>query len=117
MTAAPVVHFEIIGTDGEKLKTFYADLFDWEIDSNNPMNYGSVKAAGEGSIGGGISAATKGQPGYVTFYAAVPDVKAALAKAEQLGGKTVVPETEIPNIVTFGLFSDPEGHVVGVVKQ
>jgi predicted enzyme related to lactoylglutathione lyase len=47
----------------------------------------------------------------------VPDVKAALKKAESLGGKTVVPETEIPNMVTFGLFADPEGNMVGVVKQ
>lgn len=115
--AAPVVHFEIVGRDGEKLKEFYHRLFDWQIDSNNPMNYGSVSAAGEGSIGGGISASSDGQVGHVTFYAAVPDVKAALAKAESLGGKTVVPETVIPDIVTFGLFADPEGHVIGVVKQ
>ena len=34
-----------------------------------------------------------------------------------LGGKTVVPETEIPNMVTFALFADPEGNVVGLVKS
>ena len=38
----PVVHFEIIGKDGDKLNAYYAELFDWEIDSNNPMKYGMV---------------------------------------------------------------------------
>src|SRR3954453_233899 len=36
----PVVHFEIMGGDGERLKSFYADLFGWKSDSNNPMNHG-----------------------------------------------------------------------------
>jgi predicted enzyme related to lactoylglutathione lyase len=40
-----------------------------------------------------------------------------LKKAEQLGGKTVVPPTEIPQFeLTFAFFADPEGHVVGLSK-
>jgi predicted enzyme related to lactoylglutathione lyase len=27
-----------------------------------------------------------------------------------------VPVTEIPDMVTFALFADPEGHVVGIYK-
>jgi len=26
----PVVHFEIMGKDGEKLQRYYAELFGWE---------------------------------------------------------------------------------------
>ena len=36
----PVVHFGLIGKDGEALQKFYSDAFDWKIDANNPMNYG-----------------------------------------------------------------------------
>jgi predicted enzyme related to lactoylglutathione lyase len=114
--AAPVVHFEVVGKDGNKLQDFYTKLFDWKINADNPMNYGLVEA-GEGGIGGGIGGSEPGQPGYVTFYVGVPDVTAALKKAEKLGGKTIMPETDIPNMVTFGLFADPEGNQVGVVKQ
>ena len=114
--AAPVVHFEIMGKDGKTLQKFYSKLFAWKINADNPMNYGLVEKA-EGGIGGGVGGVEPGQNGYVTFYVSVPDVKAALKKAESLGGKTVVPETEIPNMVTFGLFADPEGNHVGVVKQ
>lgn len=122
MAAAPVVHFEIIGKDGKKLQDFYSKLLDWKINADNPMNYGLVEAAGngaevgKGSIGGGVSGAEEGMPGYVTVYAQVSDLAATLKKAESMGGKTVVPPTEIPNMVTFALFSDPEGNVVGLVK-
>ncbi len=122
MAAAPVVHFEIIGKDGKKLQNFYSKLFDWQINADNPMNYGLVNAAGngtevgKGSIGGGVAAAEQGMPGYVTVYAQVSDLAATLKKAETMGGKTMVPPTEIPNMVTFALFQDPEGNMVGLVK-
>jgi predicted enzyme related to lactoylglutathione lyase len=47
----------------------------------------------------------------------VDDPQTYLDKAEKMGGKTIVPVTEIPNMVTFALFADPEGHMVGVVKS
>ena len=38
----PVVHFEVIGKDAATLQRYYAELFDWKIDANNPMSYGIV---------------------------------------------------------------------------
>ena len=111
----PVVHFEITGSDSGALQQFYGDLFGWKIKNMPEMGYGIVEKE-EGGIGGGIDAA-QGGPGAVTFYIAVDDVQAYLDKAESLGGKTVVPVTMIPDMVTFALFADPEGHVVGVVKN
>ncbi len=111
----PVVHFEVLGEDAAKLSSFYGELFDWAIDADNPMNYGVVNTGTEGGIGGGIGSA-RGGGGHVTFYVAVDDPQAYLDKAESLGGKTIMPVTEIPDMVTFALLADPEGHVVGVVK-
>lgn len=113
---APVVHFEVIGKDGKKLQDFYSKLFDWKIDANNPMQYGMVQAE-QGGIGGGVSAAEPGKPGYVTFYVQVKDTDAHLKEVEKLGGKVVMPTTVIPGMVTFALFSDPEGHMIGLVKE
>ena len=110
----PVVHFEIQSNQVEKLHEFYRNLFDWHIDTNNPMGYGFVDTHA-GGINGGIGG-TNGGPNRVTFYVEVDDPQAALNKAESLGGKTVMPVTEVPGIVTLALFSDLEGNVVGVVK-
>jgi uncharacterized protein len=110
----PVVHFEIVGPDAEKLLRFYSDVFGWSIDSSNPMNYGVVDNGGEG-INGGISAG-QGDSSYVTFYIEVDDPDAFLRKIEEAGGETVMETTEIPGMVTFAQFRDPGGHMVGLVK-
>ena len=110
----PVVHFEVLSNDAAKLKTFYADLFDWKIDSNNPMNYGMVETGGEGGINGGIGESPDAQG--VSFYVQVDDLQAYLDRAERLGGKTLMPPTEIPNVVTMALLADPDGNRVGLVK-
>ena len=111
----PVVHFEIIGKDGPALWRYYSELFGWEIDGDNPMNYGMV-AAEDAGIAGGIG----GYPDFesrVTFYVEVPDVEAALAKAENLGGTRVMGPDEVGGLVELGQFADPEGHVIGVVRN
>ena len=109
----PVIHFEITGKDGKKLQQFYSSLFDWKIDANNPMDYGMVEAEGNG-IAGGIGPSP--QPTGVTVYVEVPNPQAALDKAVSLGGKIVMPVTDIPGAVTMAQFADPEGNVIGLVK-
>jgi predicted enzyme related to lactoylglutathione lyase len=109
----PVVHFEIMGGDGEKLKSFYSDLFGWKIDSNNPMNYGMVETGGDGGINGGVGDGENFSGTRV--YIAVPDLQEALDKIEAAGGKTILPPQELP-MVTLALFEDPEGNKVGLVK-
>jgi len=113
--ANPVVHFEITGKDGKKLQNFYSGVFGWNIDANNPMNYGIVNAEEGRGIGGGISAGDGGTR-RVTFYIEVDDPQAYLDKVEAKGGKTVMPVTEIPGMVVLAQFADPEGNVVGLVK-
>ena len=117
----PVVHFEVVGKDGEKSRRYYSELFGWEIDADNPMNYGMVQREentnSEGiGIGGGVGGAPEGYSGHVTFYVEVPDVDAALVKAEQLGGKRMMGPLEVTDEVEIGQFTDPDGNVVGVVK-
>ena len=63
-----------------------------------------TKYAGEGANTG------------VTFYVQVDDLQAYLDKAESLGGKTIMPPMEIPDMVKLAVFSDPEGNVIGIVN-
>jgi predicted enzyme related to lactoylglutathione lyase len=118
----PVVHFEVIGKDGDKLRNYYSELFGWEFgEVIGPTNYavvqreGNTNADGVG-VGGGIGTAPEGYDGHVTFYVEVPDVGAALAKAESLGGTRMMGPDEIPEAnIEIALFTDPEGHVIGLV--
>ena len=123
----PVVHFEIVGKDATRLRTFYKDAFDWEIGSSEPgagdIDYTIVKPIGDRrpeppgmSIDGGIGKAPDGYDGHVTFYVAVEDADAALRKIESLGGKKMMGPEKVPGGPTIALFGDPEGHVVGLVE-
>ena len=112
--ANPVVHFEVAGTDAAALQKFYASLFDWKIDANNPLNYGMVEAA-EGGIGGGVGPTPDGDS-HLTWYVQVDDLQAALDKAGKLGAKTVMPPMDVPGGPSIAQFADPAGNVVGLVK-
>jgi len=116
----PVVHFEVIGKDPDKLREYYTQLFGWEFGSPiGPTDYTVVERytnpAGIG-IGGGVGGVPEGYDGHVTFYVAVPDVGAALDHAEQLGGTRMMgPEQVTPDLV-IGLFTDPEGRTIGLTS-
>jgi len=114
--AYPVTHFEINAQDAPATQRFYKDLFGWGIDANNPQNYGVIdtKAKGTG-INGGIGASQEGRS-WVTFYVECDDPAATLAKAERLGGRRVMEPTDTMN-VTYALFADPEGNVIGLAKM
>jgi predicted enzyme related to lactoylglutathione lyase len=114
-----VVHFEVVGKDGPKLQSYYAEMFGWKMNADNPMNYALVEAeqaSDRPGIAGGIGQGPDGYEGHVTFYVEVPDVEAALVKAEELGGTRVMgPETIMPEL-TLGQFKDPEGNVIGLTQ-
>jgi predicted enzyme related to lactoylglutathione lyase len=105
-----------MGTDGERLRSFYAQLFGWAIDTGNPFGYGFVQREGVG-IGGGIGATPLGLPGHLTFYVEVPDVEAALAEAEKLGGTRLTGVFEVQPGVELAHFRDPEGNTVGLLND
>ena len=111
----PVVHFEIHSTGAEGLRKYYADLFGWHINADNEMGYGMIETHAGKGIDGGIMEAQDGAPNMVTFYVESDDIQASLDKAVELGGKIMMPVTEVP-MVTFALFSDLEGNVIGLVK-
>jgi predicted enzyme related to lactoylglutathione lyase len=116
--ARPIVHFEIHGKDAKRLQDLYAKLFDWQIDTNNPINYGLVSpgvGGPEEGVGGGIT--TSPTAPFVTVYVQVVSLDDTLKQVQEMGGKTVMPAMDVPGGPTIALFADPEGNVVGPVKQ
>jgi len=87
------------------------------------MSYGIVDREANLSndgigIGGGIGTGPEGYEGHVTFYVEVPDVEAALAKAERLGGDRMMGPEEMTSAgIIIGMLNDPEGHVIGVMSS
>src|SRR5947209_8104134 len=113
----PVVHFEVLGRDAGALRRFYSEAFGWSMGpAEGAMEYTMVHFQGAGGIDGGIGKAPQGL-GHATFYVGVDDLGKTLEQVERLGGKTVQPPTQVPDGVAFAMFVDPEGHLVGLVKE
>jgi uncharacterized protein len=113
LTGPSVVHWEVQARDPGAQMRFFGELFGWNVDANNPQNYGMVMPAGPGSIGGGIGP-TMDAP-RATFYVQVPSIADTLDKAATMGGQTLMPRTDIGMII-MAQFRDPEGNVIGLVE-
>ncbi|MGW4524878.1 VOC family protein [Amycolatopsis sp. NPDC004378] len=115
----PVVHFEIIGTGPARLREYYGELFGWEYDTSGPVsdqvseagNYGFVESETiPGGVGGGAKYESR-----TLFYVGVPDVAAALAEAERLGGTRRMGPSRAPGRdLVVAHFTDPEGNLIGL---
>src|SRR5262245_44205694 len=122
MKQSPVVWFEVMGHDGEKMRRFYGELFGWKLDAENPGRYAMVKANGQGIPGGIGEVAAGAQAGmpsrpWLTFYVSTDDVEASLSRAEKLGGRKLLAPKKLPEGPEIGLFEDPEGNLVGLVRM
>jgi len=120
----PVVHFEIIGADPERLRDYYGELFGWQYDTSGqvskevsePSNYGFIdrNTTPEGTgIPGGVGGGGAYRPQTV-FYVGVANVEEALQRAERLGGTRVLGPDKAPTGIVVGQFTDPEGNLIGV---
>jgi predicted enzyme related to lactoylglutathione lyase len=110
---------ELASTDIEKSKAFYGTVFGWqaETETSGPMTYteftvGGRSIAGMAQIGGMQPAGT---PPHWLAYFAVADTDAIVARATELGGRTLAPPMDIP-IGRFAVVADPRGAVFGIVQ-
>ena len=112
--ASHVIHVEVVGKDGPALQKFYSEVFGWKLSTDNPGGYGMLRQDGE-SVTGGFGASNDGGTGHVTFYVHTDDPQGTLASVERLGGRVIMPLTQVAPETTIALFTDPEGHVVGLM--
>ncbi len=111
--------YDLFTTDVEAAKSFYTKLIGWgtTVFEGAGQPY-TMWMNGEAPIGGvGVlpeDARKAGAPPHWTSYVLVPSVDETLKQAQKLGGKVVVPGTDIPTVGRFGMLSDPQGAHIAV---
>ncbi|MBV8329834.1 MAG: VOC family protein [Verrucomicrobia bacterium] len=111
---------ELLTTDPAAATKFYTQLFGWTT-QEYPMPefvYTVVTAGGATSGQGGIMAippSSKGMPPAWVSYVTVDNVDNRASQAEKLGGKIVVPPSDIPNVGRFAVIQDPQGAVISII--
>jgi predicted enzyme related to lactoylglutathione lyase len=113
--AHPVIHAEIRSGDPDATRAFFSELFAWTYSDGALPGYTFVDSGVEGALPTAIGPLQSGAE-TALFFVGVEDVEATLARAEKLGGKIVQPAQNVPG-VTFGVFADPQGHVVGIAAN
>lgn len=108
-----VCWMELMVDDPTPLLPFYGDLFGWNFSEPMAMNggeYTSFQINGEG-VGGFLKRPPNvpAMPPVWMNYFAVANVDTWAEKAATLGGKIVMPKTEIPETGYFALIEDPTG--------
>jgi len=111
----PVIHSEIRTADPDATRAFFGELFGWTYSDGAFPGYTFADVGVEGALPTAIGPLQGGEEA-VLFFVGVEDVAGTLTRAEELGGRIVQPATEVPG-VTFGVFADAQGHVVGVAAS
>ncbi len=114
MANHPFVHIELAAPDPAKASQFYHDLCDWHIEVDPRFNYYQFMPQ-SGMAGAFVQ--PDGQmykPGDIIPYIGTDDVDGMLKRVEELGGKILLPKTEIPGIGWFAFFADPAGNRMGL---
>jgi predicted enzyme related to lactoylglutathione lyase len=110
------MQWQILARNPAKEAEFYTKLFDWEVNTNNALNYRMVDTGSDRGINGGIWPAPPEGHGMVSLYVEVEDVEAYLAKATGLGGKVIIPSQTLPDGDEMAVLLDPDGIAFGIFK-
>ena len=113
----PVTQFQILSKTPEETARFYASVFGWTVDANNAMGYRRVSTGSDQGIQGGIWPAPPQAPNFVQLFITVDDVKGCVKKAEEMGAKTIIPPTVLPEGDELAVLHDPQGMSFGVFRQ
>ena len=110
---------ELMTSDVAGAKAFYSALFGWEMRDESMPDEGAytMLKAGDREVGGmmAIPADAKGTPPAWGAYVTVDDVDQQITRAEQLGGKVILPPRDIPDVGRFAVISDPQGAMLTMI--
>lgn len=131
MKMNPVVHFEMPAEDRKRMADFYTRVFGWQTRQlgSEMGNYVIVTTTelGEnqfpkepGRINGGFFTKTKDNQ-YPSVVIAVDDIKKAMKKVEEAGGKVLGGQApgepdDIPGVGLYASFIDTEGNRVSLLQ-
>ena len=117
-----VVHFEVPADDAERARTFYAEVFGWQLQPIPEADYTLVTTGPSGETGptepgfinGGMMARGDNPVSHPVIVIDVEDIDGALDQIEAAGGKTVTGRTEVMGMGWSAYFTDPEGNLTGL---
>jgi len=128
MKSNPVVHFEMPYEDQQRLANFYSKAFGWQMQKMGSEMGDYITAATSetdenrmvktpGTINGGFFPKKPDWPAqYPSVVISVNNIKDAMKKVSDAGGKVLGEPMEIPGIGQYVSFTDTEGNRVSILE-
>ena len=115
----PVVHFEVIGKDAEKLRRYYGELFGWQKADSHVGAMGTYQgfSAGGAPIGGMFTKPASLPLPFWLYYFNVDDIQAAAKRVEAGGGQILYGPTEVPGGAWIVHCTDPQGAIFALLDR
>jgi predicted enzyme related to lactoylglutathione lyase len=106
----------MITNEPDRVADFYTELFEWEVDADNPLSYRVIDTKSEHGIGGGIWPAPPEATSFVQLFVEVDDVPAYVERATHLGARVIVPHQVLPDGDEMAVIHDVAGIPVALYK-
>lgn len=121
-TMPNIAYFQIPADDVARARKFYQALLGWTIEPDTTLEDTSLEwqnvVTGEPEEGtmnmGGIY--KRMGPSPIMNFVKVGNIDTLLAKVEKLGGKILMPKSQIKNVGLVAVIQDTEGNVIGLWK-
>jgi uncharacterized protein len=112
-----IVHFDIPADNLERAKNFYAKLFGWKFQRPlEEMEYYLMETEdldGKPGPGGGLGKRGTADQRIVN-YIGVISIDEYLSKVQELGGKVLMPKSEVPGWGFLAICMDTENNTFGL---
>jgi predicted enzyme related to lactoylglutathione lyase len=107
---------ELAAADPEAAKAYYSAVFGWRPETDPRPEAGGhcVFKLGEVPVAALDPAPDEDEPSAWGVCLAVEDAERAAEKAEQHGGKVLMPPAEVPGLGRYGVLADPGGAAFAV---
>jgi len=113
---------ELITTDLDSAKKFYGELLGWSFRETKTIHGGRYLSALRNGV---MVAGMMLKEGNVDDeampcwdpYITVDDVEKSVKIVEKMGGRILIPPTEIPGEGRFSTIMDPQGIVMNIISQ
>ncbi len=116
-TPRPIVHWEIQGREPDKLRAFYAEMFEWNMHPGPIASIVNIDAGEGGPLPGPGGHLQPGDAPRVALYIQVADIRASMKQAQDLGGSVLAQPFDVPGGPTVARIADPAGNHIGLVQQ
>jgi uncharacterized protein len=110
----PIIHWEFVVPNADKARAFYRKIFDWRFDDKAFPGYTIIDTGADPN--GALTTSPRAPMAGLNTYFEVSNLNLTLRNVVELGGKILVPPTDIPSVGAYAMFADPVGVAVGILQ-